>query len=205
MNNNTTQSAFFGLMSNARSILRFSLMSQFKDELLSTHCYESAVIGFMLGSIAADVYQEDVVPERVSTLGTFHECGEMEGGDPPKTAKYLSPEILAIFRKLEHHYEEKLINTLPEAMRHRFRPLIHQDKSCRHVQLAKFADIICAFNKCEFELSKHNYEFAEAHQSTKNELTEIARTEKVVKYYLETFQELSNASIDTKVNLQKQM
>ncbi|OES24472.1 5'-deoxynucleotidase [Alteromonas macleodii] len=196
-----TQSAFFGLMSKAKNILRWSLMSQFSQEKLDSHIYEVSVIGHLLGAIACDVFGEDVNPDYVASVAIFHEGGEVAGlADVNSLAKYHNPDIAKAMKTLESFFENKLLSSLPEALQDRYQPLIMQDRKDRHVQLAKFADILSAHNKCVFEVSKSNPEFAQALAEKTALINKLCNEDPVMNYYCEHFLTLSNASFDTQTH-----
>jgi 5'-deoxynucleotidase len=194
---NNKRSAFVGLMSRAKNVIRWPLMSQFEKEQLSDHIYQCAYIGHLLGAIAADIFNENVCPDRVAAMALYHEGGEINGlADMPKPAKYYSPEITKAIKKLESDFESKLLDTLPLALRDRYRPLIMQNKAERHAELAKVADIVSAFFKCDFELSKSNKEFSQAYGDCHSEIVELRKKDQVVDYFFQIFMPLANSSFD---------
>jgi 5'-deoxynucleotidase len=192
-----SHSAFIGLMQRARNVKRWPLMAQFQDEMLSTHVYEASVVAHMLGAIAADVFNEGVDPDRVAAMAIFHEGSEIAGmSDIPSPVKYHDPETTAAIKKLEKRFEAMLIKTLPEPLQARYQPLIEQDKDDIHVRLAKAADVLCAYLKCDYELSKSNSEFANAMHEMEVQLNRYRQKMKSVDYFCRIFLEDAKATLD---------
>lgn len=189
--------AFLGLHLRAKNISRWPLMSVFKTELLSTHLYETSVIAHLLGVIAKEIYNEDVNPERVSAMATFHEGSEVAGmGDIPSPVKYFSPLVSKMFKSLENEFETGLLNTLPKELRAYYEPLIKQDKNEIHARLAKSADRIAAYLKCSYEISKRNAEFTAALEQQEVILAREAELFPCVKYFVEHFLTDASTTID---------
>ncbi|GGW89950.1 5'-deoxynucleotidase [Alteromonas halophila] len=192
-----THSAFIGLMQRARNVKRWPLMAQFQEEMLSTHIYEASMVAHMLGAIAADVFGEEVNPDRVAAMAVFHEGSEIAGmSDIPSPVKYHDPETTAAIKKLERRFEGMLIQTLPETLRKRYQPLIEQNKDDIHVRLAKAADVLCAYLKCDYELSKSNSEFANAMQEMEVQLETYRGRFKAVDYFCQVFLEDAKGTLD---------
>ncbi|MAI36463.1 5'-deoxynucleotidase [Alteromonas sp.] len=200
----TEQSFFVGLMGASKNIQRWSLLPQFQTEYLAQHCFDVAVIGHLLGAIAVDVFNEDVCPDKIAALCVFHDAAESAGlSDPPSVAKRIDPETKALYQQLERKFETVLLNTLPEALKPRYAPLICQSKSNRHGQLVKAADIISAYQKCAGELSKGNEAFSMAMEDTKSTLEAMAAKDEVCAYYCAHFLELANEPFDHLAKLQQ--
>ncbi|QJR82305.1 5'-deoxynucleotidase [Alteromonas pelagimontana] len=190
-------SAFIGLMQRAKNVKRWPLMAQFQDEILSTHIYEAAVVAHMLGAIAADVFEEDIDPDRVASMALFHEGSEIAGmSDIPSPVKYHDPETTTAIKKLERRFEAMLIKTLPEKLQARYQPLIEQDKEDAHVRLAKAADVLCAYLKCDYELSKSNGEFSNAKQEMEIQLGKYRELHPCVDYFCQVFLEDAKGTLD---------
>lgn len=165
--------------------------------MLSTHIYEASVVAHMLGAIACDVFGENINPDRVAAMAIFHEGSEIAGmSDIPSPVKYHDPETTAAIKKLERRFEAMLIKTLPEALQARYTPLIEQDKEDEHVTLAKAADVLCAYLKCDYELAKSNCEFSNAMQEMEIQLKGYRSRLKAVDYFCQIFLEDAKGTLD---------
>lgn len=192
-----THSAFIGLMQRARNVKRWPLMAQFQSEMLSTHIYEASVVAHMLGAIAADVFNEDVKPDRVAAMAIFHEGSEIAGmSDIPSPVKYHDPETTQAIKKLERRFEAMLLKTLPESLQARYEPLIAQSKDDIHVRLAKAADVLCAYLKCDYELAKSNHEFSNAMEEMEVQLNKYRQLFPCVDYFCKVFLEDAKGTLD---------
>lgn len=190
-------SFFFGLISTSKNIQRWSLLPQFKVEFLAEHCFETAVIGHLLGAIAHDVFGETVCPDRVAVLCLYHDAGESSGlADPPSVAKNIDQETKRLYKLLEHRFEALLLDTLPNTLKERYTPLLHQNKGERHGQLCKYADQLSAYNKCDFEIKKGNTAFQMAFNNIQKEIEHLRESDEVFDYYCEHFLDLSNMPFD---------
>jgi 5'-deoxynucleotidase len=176
-------------------------MSQFKDENLATHCYETAVVGLTLGAISQQIFNQNVCPHKVASYCTMHESGEVSGlGDVNSPTKYFDAETADMFRKLERKFETKILHTLPVELQAFFEPLIMQDKSTDvHAQIAKAADVICAYVKCEYELQKGNNEFVKAMQGQEIALAKYREQMECVDYFCQHFLDKANDSFDDQI------
>ncbi|WP_137166666.1 5'-deoxynucleotidase [Salinimonas lutimaris] len=190
-------SAFIGLMQRARNVKRWPLMAQFQEEMLSTHIYEASFVGHMLGAIAADIFDEEVSPDRVAAMALFHEGSEIAGmSDIPSPVKYHDPDTTTAIKKLERRFEAMLLQTLPDALKQRYQPLIEQDKHDVHVRLAKAADVLCAYLKCDYELSKSNGEFSNAMVEMEIQLKKYRDTLPSVDYFCQMFLDDAKSTLD---------
>ena len=192
-----SHSAFIGLMQRARNVKRWPLMAQFQSEMLSTHIYEASVIAHMLGVIAREVYGEALEPNRVAAMAIFHEGSEIAGmSDIPSPVKYHDPETTQAIKKLERRFEQMLIKTLPEPLQACYEPLILQDKNDVHVRLAKAADVLCAYLKCDYELAKSNHEFSNAMEEMEIQLERYREMHPCVDYFCKVFLEDAKGTLD---------
>ena len=197
MSESNQHSPFIGLHLRARNVKRWPLMGQFDTEMLGNHIFETVVVGHVLGAIAADVFGEDINPDRVASFSAFHESSEVSGmGDIPSPVKYATPEAAKMFKDLEYQFEQTLLNTLPDALKDRYQPLLQQDKNDPHALLAKAADVICAWLKCDFELKKNNDEFSDAFKQMNLQLADYRTRLPAVDYFCNTFLQDASGTLD---------
>ncbi len=195
-------SEFVGILKRANNINRWGLMSQFKNEVLSAHIYETTIISHVLGVIAKEKFGEDISPDKVASMAAFHEASESYCGDIPSTAKYKNPRIAQAMKVMEREFEESLLQTLPPEFQELYRPYIAQDKSDPHALLAKAADVIAAYAKCQFELSKGNDEFSSASEEIAEQLSNYQTRLPAVEYFCEHFLEGMFKTVDEQAKSQ---
>ena len=156
---------FFAYLSRMRYISRWSLMRNAIDENIQEHSHMVAVLAHALGVIRRDVFGVD--------------C------DLPTPIKYHSAEIRDAYRQVEDLACEKLLATLPEALRGAFGDVMTGEKAARCHDLVKAADKLSAYIKCIEERKAGNDEFLSAEKQTraileKSELPEL-------RYFLDHF------------------
>ena len=89
-----------------------------------------------------------------------------------------------------------LIKTLPEPLQACYEPLIRQDKNDVHVRLAKAADVLCAYLKCDYELAKSNHEFSNAMEEMEIQLERYREMHPCVDYFCKVFLEDAKGTLD---------
>ena len=108
---------FFAYLSRMRYIQRWGLMRNTVQENIQEHSHMVAVLAHALAVIRRDVLGGEADPERAATAALFHDATEILTGDLPTPVKYFNPEIRASYREVEDLAADKLLSTLPEAMR----------------------------------------------------------------------------------------
>ena len=111
---------FFAYLSRMRYISRWSLMRNAIDENIQEHSHMVAVLAHALGVIRRDVFGVDCDPEEYAAVALYHDSSEILTGDLPTPIKYHSAEIRDAYRQVEDLACEKLLATLPEALRGAF-------------------------------------------------------------------------------------
>lgn len=144
-----------------------------------------AVLAHALGVIRRDIFHVPCNPDEAATVALFHDSSEILTGDLPTPIKYHSAEIRDAYRQVEDLACEKLLATLPEALRGAFGDVITGEKAARCHDLVKAADKLSAYIKCIEERKTGNDEFLSAEKQTraileKSELPEL-------RYFLDHF------------------
>ena len=168
--------SFFAAISRMKYINRWALMRNAREESLSEHSCEVAVIVHALCVIGNARFGKNYNAERAAVLALYHDAPEIITGDMPTPVKYLNPQIREAYKKVEEGAEEKLLSTLPDDLRGAFRPLLFADDpaDAALLPLIKAADKLSALIKCLEEDRSGNREFDSARVSTENALTELA-------------------------------
>ena len=175
---------FFAYISRMRYIERWSLMRNSLPENIQEHSHMVAVLAHALGIIRRDVFLRPCEPDKCAAAALYHDCSEILTGDLPTPIKYHSPDIMAAYKQVEQIANDKLLATLPEALRNAFAPYMQEeDEDIR--EIVKAADKLSAYIKCIEERKAGNNEFLSAEKQTRARLDESELPE--LKYFLENF------------------
>ena len=176
---------FFAYISRMRYIGRWSLMRNSLPENIQEHSHMVAVLAHALGVIRRDVFGVPCDPNEAAAVTLYHDCSEILTGYLPTPIKYHSPEIHAAYSQVEELACEKLLATLPEALRGSFAPLLTGEVMARQHDLVKAADKLSAYLKCVEERKAGNNDFLSAEAQTRAALEENPLPE--VQYFLKHF------------------
>ncbi|RTE09237.1 5'-deoxynucleotidase [Paenibacillus whitsoniae] len=172
---------FFAYLYRLKYIDRWSLMWNMRRENVAEHSFYVASIAHMLCTIANEVYGKQVPTDRVVSIALFHDASEVLTGDIPQPVKHNNKEILRNFREIEDVAAERLLQTIPPAIRDTYRKLIQEPEPELYTWV-KAADLIEAYIKCLTELSTGNREFVVAKQQVLASLQKMNMPE--VDYFL---------------------
>lgn len=187
------QSGFFALISRMRHIKRWGLMRGSYSENVQEHSHMVAVLAHALAVIRRDVFGAETDPNAAAAAALFHDASEIFTGDLPTPVKYLNPEIMAAYRKVEAVAEKKLIAMLPENLRPSYSPLI-DSVPVEIREIVKAADKLAALIKCAEELKAGNNEFLLAERQTRRAIDKLALPE--VQYFMENFMPAFSLTLD---------
>ena len=176
---------FFAYISRMRYIGRWSLMRNAMPENIQEHSHMVAVLAHALGVIRRDVFGLPCDPNECAAVALYHDCSEILTGDLPTPIKYHSRSIRDAYKQVETLACEKLLDTLPEALRPSFEPLLTGETQERLHDIVKAADKLSAYIKCIEERRAGNDEFLSAEKQTRAILEASPLPE--VGYFLEHF------------------
>ncbi|HCB94479.1 MAG: 5'-deoxynucleotidase [Ruminococcus bromii] len=155
---------FYAMMSRMKYINRWGLMNNTKNENISEHSQQVAIIAHCLVLIHNKRFGGHLDAERAAVLAIFHDSTEIITGDMPTPIKYFNPQINEAYKKIENVAADKLISMLPEDFKEEFEEIIkangEQDKELK--KYVKAADKFSALIKCIEELRMGNDEFIKA-------------------------------------------
>ena len=176
---------FFAYISRMRYIGRWSLMRNSLPENIQEHSHMVAVIAHALGVIRRDVFGVPCDPNEAAAAALFHDSSEILTGDLPTPIKYHSADIMGAYKQVEKLACEKLLATLPDALRPAYEELLTGGTQERLHDLVKAADKLSAYIKCIEERKAGNNEFLSAEKQTRAILEASPLPE--VAYFLEHF------------------
>lgn len=166
--------SFFAMLSRMKNICRWSLMRNTRQENISEHSHETAVLAHILAELTNRHHGGDVDVSRCVMLALYHDATEIMTGDMPTPVKYFNPAIRAAYEEVEAHACGSLLGMLPEDMRDVYRPWIAQEASDAERRIVKAADKLSALIKCVEELGQGNREFASARRATEQSIRAMA-------------------------------
>lgn len=156
---------FFAMLSRMKYINRWGLMRNTRQENISEHSLEVAILAHALAVLRNTRFQGAANPERAALLGLFHDAPEILTGDLPTPVKYYNEGIRAAYHEVENVACARLLHMLPADLRPAYAPLLQPDEQSCEATLVKAADKIAAVIKCVEERRMGNEEFARAEQS----------------------------------------
>ncbi len=164
-------SNFFALLSRMKYIDRWALMRSTRQETLSEHTMEVAMLSHALATLGNCYLGKKHDAAFCALIALYHDAPEIITGDMPTPVKYNNPNLARAYKTLEKETEEKLVGMLPEEMRAAFSPLISPENEEARA-IVKAADKLSAYIKCIEEEKSGNREFSAAKESIRRALDE---------------------------------
>ncbi len=171
--------SFFATVSRMKYISRWALMRSTREENLSEHSLEVAMIAHGLCTIGNVRYGRHLDADRAALIGLYHDAQEIITGDMPTPVKYCNDTIRDAYQAVEKHAAEQLLSRLPEDLRQEYeRILTTPEKEAEEEwylrRLVKAADKLSALIKCMEEQNSGNQEFRSAEESTRRSIERMA-------------------------------
>lgn len=177
-------SNFFSMLFRMKYIDRWALMRNSRQETLTEHTLETAVLAHALATIGNTRCGKNYSADRAAVLGLFHDAHEILTGDMPTPVKYQNPAIETAFKGVEEAANQNLLSMLPGDLAEVYGPLL-QEQEAELKPLIKAADKLSALIKCIEERKAGNMEFRMAEQSIRDLLAQNPLPE--VGIFLEEF------------------
>lgn len=168
MESKKKESHFFATLSRMKYIERWALMRNAREETLSEHSLDVAVIAHALCVLANRRHGHHVDAERAALVGLYHDASEIITGDMPTPVKYGDEQILNAYKDVEIRAEQRLLDLLPEDLREDYEDLFFGGDDAEEIymrRLVKAADKLSALIKCMEEEEAGNREFRTAKES----------------------------------------
>jgi hypothetical protein len=171
-------------------INRWALMRNAREENLSEHCLEVAILTHALCVIGNKKWNKNLSVEKAVLRALYHDAAEILTGDMPTPVKYRKEELKTAYKKVEKEAEERLLSTLPQYLTEEFGKVFFPEDYATlsyENKLIKAADKLSALIKCEEELRAGNQEFSTAAMSIKKKVEEMAEELPELKCFIEDF------------------
>ncbi len=181
---------FFATISRMKYINRWALMRNSRNENLSEHSLEVAMIAHALCSIGNVRYEKKLNADRAALIGLYHDSSEIITGDMPTPVKYYNPDIKEAYKEVEKIAEFKLLEKLPRDLRPVYEEIYKTDNTAddKYMRaLVKAADKISAYIKCIEEEKSGNTEFSTAKNSIEKSLDKYSKDYPEVKDFIAEF------------------
>ncbi len=182
--------SYFALLSRMKYINRWALMRNAREENLSEHCLEVAILTHALCVIGNKKWNKNLSVEKAVLRALYHDAAEILTGDMPTPVKYRKEELKTAYKKVEKEAEERLLSTLPQYLTEEFGKVFFPEDYATLTyenKLIKAADKLSALIKCEEELRAGNQEFSTAAMSIRKKVEEMAEELPELKCFMEDF------------------
>ena len=182
--------SYFALLSRMKYINRWALMRNAREENLSEHCLEVAILTHALCVIGNKKWNKNLSVEKAVLRALYHDAAEILTGDMPTPVKYRKEELKTAYKKVEKEAEERLLSTLPQYLTEEFGKVFFPGDYATLTyenKLIKAADKLSALIKCEEELRAGNQEFSTAAMSTRKKVEEMAEELPELKCFMKDF------------------
>lgn len=202
--------SFFATVARMKYINRWALMRNAREENLSEHSLEVAMLAHALCTIGNVRYGRHLDADRAAIIGLYHDVPEIITGDMPTPVKYANERIRHAYRDVEEDAEQHLLEKLPEDLRAEYEKFLCTPKEmseaeCYMRKLVKAADKLSALIKCMEEKNSGNQEFRSAETGTRaaietmaDELPEVGDfLREFLPAYGKTLDELTRATEET--------
>ena len=156
-------SNYYAVLSRMKSIYRWGLMRNVRQESLSEHSLEVALVAHALALIGNKKFGKNYDCEHIAVCAMLHDTSEIITGDMPTPIKYYNDEIKTAYKKIEAVASNELIHLLPDYLQDDFLPLYNMTDE--EEKIVKAADKLSALIKCIEEINMGNREFISAKES----------------------------------------
>jgi len=191
---------YLGWLRRFPTIRRWALMENRSvfDVDLSSHSFMVAAIAHKLGVIRNTIYGGNINEHELTTLGLYHETGELLVSDIPTTVKYIDPAITKAIKALESVAEKRFARSTTPELQDYFMNIVVQDNVDDEKKLfIKAADIIAAYLKTKAEYQHHNNrEFIVAHKRLVEKVIEFRSLMPEVDYLMKNYADGFDLTLD---------
>lgn len=202
--------SFFATVARMKYINRWALMRNAREENLSEHSLEVAMLAHALCTIGNVRYGRHLDADHAALIGLYHDAPEIITGDMPTPVKYANERIRNAYRDVEEDAEQHLLEKLPEDLRAEYEKILctpeKLPESERYMRkLVKAADKLSALIKCMEEKSSGNQEFRSAEAGTRAAIEKMAEELPEVVDFLRDFLPAYGQTLDELTGAEKPM
>ena len=181
---------FFAAISRMKYINRWSQMRSSREETLSEHSLDVAMIAHGLCTIANVRYGKKLDANKAALIGLYHDASEIITGDMPTPVKYANEEIRDAYKSIEAKAELTLLHKLAPDLREEYRTIFRGEDTPEDAymrRLVKGADKISAYIKCIEEEKAGNSEFKTAKETIRKALFAMVEELPEMKDFVEEY------------------
>lgn len=180
--------SFFALAFRMKYINRWGLMRNLRNENLTEHSAECAMLSHALCVIGEKFFGKKRNAEKIALYALYHDMSEIYTGDLPTPVKYFNETIRDSYKKIERDALDKALTKLPESLRADYGEILRFEEIDEDAaKIVKAADKLCAYLKCLEECENGNREFEKALFSTRSALEKSYDDVPELKYFTENF------------------
>lgn len=184
---------FFAILSRMKYINRWNLMRNIREETLTEHSFEVALLAQALALIGVECFGAQVSPDTICAKALYHDCSEIITGDMPTPVKYHDQNIRKAYKDIEHAAQERLLHMLPEKLQEPYSRLFNP--TATEERYIKAADKISAYLKCISERQGGNLDFVRAEQQLQQIIADMHMPE--ADYFMAQFAPCYGENLDT--------
>lgn len=189
--------SFFALASRMKYINRWGLMRNLRNENLTEHSAECAMLSHALCLIGNRYFGKNYDANKVAVCALYHDMSEIFTGDLPTPVKYFNDSIRDSYKSLERNALDNALSKLPEELTGDYSDiLLFEELDAQAKQIVKAADKLCAYLKCVEEFKNGNNEFKKALESSQKIVAELGENVPEVKWFMENVASSYEKSID---------
>ena len=120
---------FFATLSRMKYIERWALMRNAREETLSEHTLDVAMIAHALCVIGNKRFGKSLNADRAALIGLYHDASEIITGDMPTPVKYYNDDLRDAYKEVERAAEQRLLKQLPEDLQDVYGEIFEGDSS----------------------------------------------------------------------------
>jgi len=188
--------SFFALAFRMKYINRWGLMRNLRNENLTEHCAECAMLAHALAVIGNKYFGKTYDTEKAALCALYHDMSEIFTGDLPTPVKYFNESIRDSYKLIEKGAVEKALGKLPAELSDEYRSILDFEDDEELRMIVKSADKLCAYFKCVEEYKNGNTEFREALKTTEKSLFALAEKCSELDYFIKNFSKAFEKSLD---------